>query len=168
MKTKVLASALLLVGGASSSYAADIDWGTDPVSASAFVSVAKGLFLDTYLFTLSTLSDVSSSAVSVPLPGKAITFGTYSLWSAGADAAVDGGDDMALGSWGFTTVAAANVSTLAAGTYYFAVQGKGTGTTGGKYLLGADVTPVPEPETLAMMLAGLGAVGFLARRRQSV
>lgn len=168
MKTKVLASALLLVGGASSSYATDIDWGTDPVSSSAFVSVASGLFLDTYLFTLSGLSDVSSAAVSVPLPGKAITFATYSLWSAGGDAAVNGGDDVALGSWGFTTVVATNVSTLAAGTYYFAVQGKGTGATGGQYLLGAEVTAVPEPETLAMMLAGLGAVGFLARRRKIV
>jgi hypothetical protein len=29
-----------------------------------------------------------------------------------------------------------------------------------------DVTPVPEPETYALMLAGLGAVGFVARRRR--
>ena len=28
------------------------------------------------------------------------------------------------------------------------------------------VRPVPEPETYAMMLAGLAALGFLARRRQ--
>ena len=28
------------------------------------------------------------------------------------------------------------------------------------------LTPVPEPETYAMMLAGLAALGFLARRRQ--
>lgn len=30
-----------------------------------------------------------------------------------------------------------------------------------------NVTPVPEPETYALMLAGLGAIGFLARRRRS-
>lgn len=30
----------------------------------------------------------------------------------------------------------------------------------------AAVTPVPEPETYAMLLAGLGVVGFLARRRR--
>jgi len=28
------------------------------------------------------------------------------------------------------------------------------------------VTPIPEPETYALMLAGLGVVGFIARRRQ--
>ena len=28
--------------------------------------------------------------------------------------------------------------------------------------------PIPEPETYAMMLAGLGALGFLARRRRNV
>lgn len=31
---------------------------------------------------------------------------------------------------------------------------------------GFEVTPVPEPETYAMLLAGLGLVGFMARRRK--
>jgi len=35
-------------------------------------------------------------------------------------------------------------------------------------LLTVDVTPVPEPETYALMLAGLGLVGALARRRNSL
>jgi len=33
-------------------------------------------------------------------------------------------------------------------------------------VVGLKVTPVPEPETYALLLAGLGAVGFIARRRQ--
>ena len=39
---------------------------------------------------------------------------------------------------------------------------------GGGTINFAPLTPVPEPETYALMLAGLGAVGFVARRRRSV
>jgi hypothetical protein len=31
-----------------------------------------------------------------------------------------------------------------------------------------NITPVPEPQTYALLLAGLGVVGFVARRRRSV
>jgi len=31
----------------------------------------------------------------------------------------------------------------------------------------SSVTAVPEPETYAMLLAGLGLVGFMARRRKA-
>ena len=34
------------------------------------------------------------------------------------------------------------------------------------YNLGSNVAPIPEPETYALMLAGLGALGFVARRRR--
>lgn len=34
------------------------------------------------------------------------------------------------------------------------------------YNLGTVTPPVPEPETHALILAGLGVVGFLARRRK--
>ena len=37
-----------------------------------------------------------------------------------------------------------------------------------EYASNPDVTPVPEPETYALLLAGLGAMGFVARRRSSV
>ncbi|HEY9238530.1 MAG TPA: flocculation-associated PEP-CTERM protein PepA [Burkholderiaceae bacterium] len=40
-------------------------------------------------------------------------------------------------------------------------------TQGGGKISFSPVTPVPEPETYALMLAGLGAVGFVARRRRA-
>jgi hypothetical protein len=33
-------------------------------------------------------------------------------------------------------------------------------------VVGVSVSPIPEPETYALMLAGLGAMGFVARRRK--
>ena len=34
-------------------------------------------------------------------------------------------------------------------------------------VVGLSITPVPEPETYALMLAGIGAIGFVARRRRT-
>ncbi|SFW16217.1 FxDxF family PEP-CTERM protein [Nitrosovibrio sp. Nv17] len=63
---------------------------------------------------------------------------------------------------------------LDAGTYSLVVGGAtyaGAGTSAGNRAYGfsatLDVAPVPEPETWAMLLAGLGLVGTIARRRSS-
>lgn len=39
--------------------------------------------------------------------------------------------------------------------------------TNKSYLGGLSVSPVPEPETYALMLAGLAALGFMVRRRKA-
>lgn len=48
------------------------------------------------------------------------------------------------------------------GNYFLKVVGK---TVGGTYNGNISLSPVPEPESYAMMLAGLGLMGFVARRR---
>jgi len=35
------------------------------------------------------------------------------------------------------------------------------------FVIGVNFAPIPEPETYALMLAGLGIVGFAARRRKN-
>lgn len=57
---------------------------------------------------------------------------------------------------------------LASGNYYLQVTGNLVGNTGAAF--GGAISmaaPVPEPETYGMMLAGLGVLGFLARRRKA-
>jgi hypothetical protein len=44
--------------------------------------------------------------------------------------------------------------------------GDGPDVVGNMRIITNNVTPIPEPETYAMMLAGLGMLGFMARRRK--
>jgi hypothetical protein len=79
-----------------------------------------------------------------------------------------GGNDEKKGVHDVSALSFANAS---AGKYYFQVMGLGT-----KNALGSSIGPtgtytnnmvaqVPEPETYAMFLAGLGVLGFFARRK---
>lgn len=52
-----------------------------------------------------------------------------------------------------------------ANDYYFTVSGIGSGMLGGQYVFAVSTLPVPEPESYAMLLAGLGLMGAISRRR---
>ena len=56
---------------------------------------------------------------------------------------------------------------LPKGNYFFKISGTATGPSPSAYTYTASVTPVPEPGSYAMMLAGLGLMGFIAARRNS-
>jgi|GEM_PF-724180 len=56
-------------------------------------------------------------------------------------------------------------TTLSAGTYVLELRGTVTGTGGGSYAGVLNVTPVPLPAALPLLLGGLGLLGGAARRR---
>jgi hypothetical protein len=56
---------------------------------------------------------------------------------------------------------------LPVGDYYIQVSGKMMSATSGSFGGAVMLAPVPEPAAYGMMLAGLGLVGFMARRRDS-
>ena len=77
---------------------------------------------------------------------------------------------VSLNGTAFTTVLSGAVElrtlsglTLGPGSYSIAVVGASTGAS--SYAGTLNVSPVPEPTTLALMMAGLAGMGFIARRR---
>ncbi|MCZ2291111.1 MAG: FxDxF family PEP-CTERM protein [Burkholderiales bacterium] len=175
MKMKSIALASMLALGVAGAQAdTTVNWGVhDTVEIG--VNLVFGDFTDHWTFEISP-SDywVSSTAVANNLGGGAvlnISGGQYSLWSAGGDGAVGGGDDSQLGGgWSFDgmTGDVTNTVLLSPGKYYYMVTGTGSGgySGGGMYSLTSTIMPVPEAETWAMMLAGLGVIGFLGARRR--
>lgn len=59
-------------------------------------------------------------------------------------------------------------SSLAAGSYALKVSGIGSGVVGGHYSGSLTVTPVPEPETWAMLLVGTILLGLQLRRKNVI
>ena len=74
---------------------------------------------------------------------------------------------MVTGTWdapeGNNTTFAAQLGNILAGRAYINFH---TVQFPGGEVRGALVTPIPEPETYALMLAGLGAIGWIGRRRK--
>lgn len=129
-----------------------------------------GSFVDTFTFSLPANSASGYSVTNFTfLPGQFNTIlATLTLFS-NVDGILGNADDTFISTSsmpGGNTLALAQTA-LPAGNYFIDVGGRTNGTQGGIYNGAISVTAVPEPETLAMMLAGLGALGFLARRRQN-
>ena len=153
LKQVTLGVALALSGLAAN--AADVNLGADPDTFQVMSVGSSVKFWDTFSFSLTGESVVKATAVSF---GGILTGSAWSI--------VDSMENLMAGTYSLTSIPASLASvTLAAGDYSVVVTGKAQ-ATGGMYGVSVNVTPVPEPETYAMMLAGLAALGFLARRRQ--
>jgi len=130
-----------------------------------FVSHSTGSFVDTINFSLSQMASGDGKAFAYDS-----LFNTkYNLKFTSAELYSKGSVTDTLVSPLFITPDAKQVlggGVLAAGDYYFKLAGVASGTSGGIYGFGSVITPVPEPESYAMFLAGLGLIGAIARRRK--
>lgn len=171
---KSLIGAAVLAAAASSAVAANLTktavW-TGSSSATTFEHLGEfgTSFFDTLNFTIPTSGSLSTSAVSIDLQNWAPTPG-MALQITGLQGTVwDNFHPNGIVNYGTfngnnTTF---NVGNLSAGTYHIDFTGNVTGQHGGAYLAALHLAPVPEPETYAMLLAGLGVMGAIARRRKA-
>ena len=113
-------------------------------------------FTDFWNFTLGSPSNLDAIVSSIPVPP---VLGLDNLFLALFHA-----DNTGIGS----PVAGGSLATytaLSSGGYYFRVTADPTGAFGGLYLGAINVTAVPEPEVWAMMMIGVGLIGYQLRRK---
>lgn len=174
MKMKSLGSAIVLASAGLVSHSALAEDISNPLQTitlednSGFFgalftgSNAGATFADQWSFTTTSAGALTADLVSLSGNEKnGLDITGFSLLD--ASGVLLGGTQL---STGLTDQWSLNYDNLAAGTYYVQVSGGVMSNAAGKYYADIALAPVPEPETYGMMLAGLGLVGFMARRRK--
>lgn len=175
MKSLIAAAVLATASlGSTAAFAADISSkpqalavldNTANFGSSFLLNNKNNTFADKFRFSVTTVDHdfdaIVSSITRNALTGLDIT--GLSLFS-NAGTLITSGTQESTGAVDIWSLRADN---LDVGNYYLQVSGKMVSGTGGSFGGTVMLAPVPEPETYGMMLAGLGVVGLLARRRKA-
>ena len=167
IKSTVAAVALATAGYASAVTA------SAPLSFAApnIVAINTEAFTNTFSFHVDALSKFSafmnsaSQSIAGLIQVQPLSFSSMSLGSvtgviSNSSSESRGSISATLGKGDYVLTIAGNASPL---------QSNIPGVTGnyGTYSVYGNLAPVPEPESYAMFLAGLGVIGAVARRRQN-
>lgn len=175
MKLKKILAAVALAAAASGASAEVLDFGNagssgDGFFAQGFITHTAGTFDDYLFFSLSSPDYTAwlglGTIADQPRPnGANITDLIASLYLDGGTLGAAGAGDVLFAELGAGDYIS-NGGLLPTGAYYFKVSGTAVGPGSSSYSYSAAVTPVPEPATYGMMLAGLGMLGAIAGRRK--
>lgn len=153
MKLKSIAAAALLATTGSAFAVGPGALGTiDDTTVVIGNLVATPFFFDTYTFTITDPGTVFGGAFAVYTTGFTVVLQDATFTSIGTDTSPSDGFSF---------------SGLSAGSYALSFLGFSTAGAGYGGVISTVTAPVPEPETYALMLAGLGMVGFMASRRRN-
>jgi len=160
MKLKLLAAAAISVLALGAN-ATTVDWGVHGDLEVAAILDDPGVIDDIINFSIPGTSNLTSTTVANNLMTVLnIDSGMVSLFDSSSTL---------LGSYSFDGTTGSTwhtITNLSPGDYYYEITGMATGSSGGFYSISSTISPVPEPETYALLLAGLGVVGSLYRRRK--
>jgi hypothetical protein len=181
MTLRPLAVAAALVLTASAALAATDARRAIPISVAADDSFSAafgqthetaGSFTDTFTFNADMLAGGRATVALVswaPFAEKNIDFTSATLNGNDLTLSRGGAFDFATLAWtAFTGPLVLTVSGISGPGLPVGDMARGAAywvSLGGQAVMSAPTAPVPEPGTYALMLAGLSAVGFLARRR---
>ena len=118
-------------------------------------------FADIFSFSLpSSATSGSSIASGINAGGLGVLFNMFNLY--------ENSNLIGSGATGGSSSSISNfIISNASDTFTLDVKGTNSGGSSSGYSGIISVSPVPEPETYAMLLAGLGLVAFTARRRKT-
>ncbi|WP_179958421.1 FxDxF family PEP-CTERM protein [Chitinimonas arctica] len=161
---KKLAVAVAIIGSGAAAQAQVIDIGvlTDIGDYTHELTFAAGAQInDTWNFSLDGGNNQFFGVLSKINNRQASSIGNFAATLFGPNGAT---------AWTYMSTNKSQIlsydGALSSGAYSLVVTGL-AGTIGGKYAIemNASADPIPEPETYAMFLAGIGLIGTIARRR---
>jgi hypothetical protein len=166
MRTHSAAAAVLLAMGSTAALGVSlgpIDLSSG--SASFGNTPIAGAFVDTATFTVITPSVANASVTAVVNGNQDVDFTSIVITGPAGSFAFNLLNPDPVELWALPAAGAL----LSPGTYTLTLTGSNSaaiGSYGGNIAVSV-AAPVPEPETYTLLLAGLGVLGFIARRRNA-